>query len=143
MCGVTGIFSRGANQPPRPDVLDEMVGMLGHRGPDAAGRYLDDHVALGHARLSIIDLAGGLQPLTNEDESLWLICNGEVFNYVELRDELLARGHRFKTGSDCETILHLYEEHGPDCLHALNGQFALALWDSNRQRLFLARDRLG
>jgi asparagine synthase (glutamine-hydrolysing) len=120
-----------------------MIALLRHRGPDAAGLYLDDHIGLGHARLSIIDLAGGLQPLTNEDESLWLICNGEVFNYVELRADLEARGHRFRTGSDCETILHLYEEQGPDCVHALNGQFAFALWDRNRQRLLLVRDRLG
>ena len=105
--------------------------------------YLDANVGLGHARLSIVDLAGGLQPLTNEDESLWLVCNGEIFNYVELRAELIARGHHFKTGSDSETILHLYEERGPDCVQALNGDFAFALWDSKRQRLLLARDRLG
>jgi asparagine synthase (glutamine-hydrolysing) len=120
-----------------------MVAAVRHRGPDAAGLYLSDDVALGHARLSIIDLAGGLQPLTNEDESLWLVCNGEIFNYVELRAELEARGHRFRTGSDCETIVHLYEEEGPGCLSRLNGQFALALWDRRQRQLLLARDRLG
>jgi asparagine synthase (glutamine-hydrolysing) len=120
-----------------------MVGTLRHRGPDAAGVYLDQSVGLGHARLSIVDLSGGLQPLTNEDGTIWLICNGEVFNFVELTAELESRGHRFRTASDSETIVHLYEELGLDCVHALNGQFAFALWDTVRQRLVLGRDRMG
>lgn len=143
MCGIVGIFDRSGGAPPSPERIDTMIGLVRHRGPEAAGRYLDDLVGLGHARLSIIDLAGGLQPLTNEDESLWLICNGEIFNYVELRAELEVRGHRFRTGSDCETILHLYEDRGLDFVHALNGQFAFALWDRRRRRLVLGRDRLG
>lgn len=143
MCGIVGLFDRAGRQAPTTPELDRMVAMVRHRGPEAAGFYIDDEVALGHARLSIVDLEGGLQPLTNEDESVWLVCNGEVFNFVEVRSELQARGHRFKTGSDCETILHLYEEQGPDCVHALNGDFAFALWDRRRQRLVLARDRVG
>src|SRR5919199_1545072 len=139
MCGIAGVLNRGHGPPPTRDDVEDMIAMLGHRGPEAAGVYVDDQVGLGHARLSIIDLAGGLQPLTNEDESLWLVCNGEVFNYIELRAELEARGHWFRTGSDCETILHLYEERGLDCVHALNGQFAFALWDRWRRRLVLGR----
>jgi asparagine synthase (glutamine-hydrolysing) len=143
MCGIVGVLSRGAGGAPEPEHLDRMLGLVRHRGPDAAGRYLDDQVMLGHARLSIVDLEGGLQPLTNEDEALWLVCNGEVFNHRALRADLEARGHRFRTGSDCETILHLYEEDGPAAVHALNGQFAFALWDRRRRRLLLGRDRLG
>src|SRR5437870_7289858 len=141
MCGIVGVLKRGDG--PAPEDLQRMVSMVRHRGPDASGLYLDDDIGLGHARLSIIDLAGGLQPLTNEDQSLWLVCNGEIFNYLELRDELEARGHRFRTESDCETILHLYEEEGPSCLNHLNGQFAFGLWDRRKQQLLLARDRLG
>ena len=120
-----------------------MLGQVRHRGPEAAGLFVDDLVGLGHARLSIVDLAGGLQPLTNEDQSLWLVCNGEIFNHVELRAALENRGHHLRTHSDSETILHLYEEMGADCVHELNGQFAFALWDHNHRRLMLARDRLG
>ena len=145
MCGIVGILNRGSGlgTGPTPEDVTGMIGMVRHRGPEAAGLYVDDEVGLGHARLSIVDLAGGLQPLSSQDDSIWLIVNGEVFNYVELRAELEARGHRFKTGSDCETILHLYEEQGPDCVHALNGDFAFALWDRNRRQLVLARDRVG
>jgi asparagine synthase (glutamine-hydrolysing) len=120
-----------------------MVGAINHRGPDESGLYIDDHCGLGHARLSIIDLSGGSQPIHNEDQSLWIIFNGEIFNYLELREELLAKGHRFYTSSDTEVILHIFEELGPDCLKRLNGQFALAIWDSSRKELFLARDRVG
>ena len=143
MCGIAGLFERGSGRAPSPADLQPMVAAVSHRGPEASGLYVDDRVGLGHARLSIIDLEGGLQPLTNEDESLWLVCNGEIFNYVELRAELESRGHRFRSGSDCETILHLYEEQGPACVDQLNGQFAFALWDSRRGQLLLARDRLG
>jgi asparagine synthase (glutamine-hydrolysing) len=120
-----------------------MLGMIRHRGPDEFGMYLDDRAALGSARLSIVDLAGGQQPISNEDGSLWIVFNGEIFNYPELRAELTARGHRFKTSTDTEIIVHLYEEKGSDCLKELNGQFAIALWDVREGALFLARDRLG
>src|SRR5262249_53165905 len=113
------------------------------RGPDQFGIYLDGPVGLGSARLSIIDLSGGQQPISNEDGTLRIVFNGEIFNYVELRPELEARGHRFSTTSDTEVLLHLYEEYGPKCLERLNGQFAFAVWNRLDQSLFLARDRLG
>lgn len=143
MCGIAGALSLKGTSPLEPSTLRRMLTLLHHRGPEVAGVYSDGPVALGHARLSIIDLAGGLQPIANEDETLWVIVNGEVFNYIELREELRAHGHRFRTGSDSEVILHLYEEMGPALLERLNGQYAFALWDSRRQRLMLGRDRLG
>jgi asparagine synthase (glutamine-hydrolysing) len=121
-----------------------MTAALEHRGPDSDGRFRTDHASLGHRRLSIIDVAGGQQPIANEDESVFVICNGEIYNFRELRDELHARGHRFRTNSDTEVILHLYEEHGPDgCLQRLAGMFAFALYDTRERLLFVARDRLG
>jgi asparagine synthase (glutamine-hydrolysing) len=120
-----------------------MASVTIHRGPDDEGRHIDGPLALGMRRLSIIDLAGGHQPLSNEDGSLWLIANAEIYNYRELRQELSARGHTFKTGSDCETLLHLYEMYGDDFARHLNGMYAFALWDSRRRRLLLGRDRLG
>jgi asparagine synthase (glutamine-hydrolysing) len=120
-----------------------MIGVLGHRGPDETGVYIDDQVGLGHARLSIVDLTSGVQPIHNEDKTLWIIYNGEVFNYPELTEALLCKGHRFYTTSDTEVILHLYEEEGPECLTRLNGQWALAIWDARKKELFLARDRIG
>ncbi len=120
-----------------------MLAAIRHRGPDEFGIYTDDQVGLGNARLSIIDLSTGSQPITNEDETLWIVFNGEIFNYVELRPELEARGHQFRTASDTEVIVHLYEDLGPDCLQHFNGQFAIAIWDKRRRELFLARDRLG
>lgn len=119
------------------------MSVLHHRGPDESGMYLDHHIALGHTRLSIIDLTTGQQPLHNEDQTLWIVFNGEIFNYVELRKELEANGHRFYTHSDTEVLVHLYEEKGPDCLLRLNGQYAFAIWDSAKKQLFLARDRVG
>ncbi len=143
MCGIVGILNL---QDPRP-ILDatvhQMLTMLRHRGPDGFGLYHDEQVGLGSARLSIIDLSGGDQPIGNEDGTLWIVFNGEIFNYVELRPPLEARGHRFSTNSDTEVILHLYEDYGPGCLAHLNGQFAMAIWDTRKQTLFLARDRLG
>jgi len=124
-------------------VLGRMVAAVRHRGPENTGVYIDDRVGLGHARLSIIDPESGAQPIHNEDETLWIVYNGEVFNYVELRAELENRGHRFYTGTDTEVVLHLYEQEGPDCLDVLNGQFAFAVWDRRKQELFLARDRVG
>ena len=120
-----------------------MLEMIRHRGPDGFGLYLGERVGLGSARLSIIDLTGGDQPIGNEDGSMWIVFNGEIFNYIELRPELEARGHQFTTNSDTEIILHLYEDYGPACLSYLNGQFAIAIWDEREQSLFLARDRMG
>ena len=143
MCGIAGICSLGAGCAIDLDDVARMMGAMRYRGPDEAGVYVDDGVGLGHVRLSIIDLASGCQPISNEDETLWIIYNGEVFNYLELREELLAQGHRFSTSSDTEVLLHLYEEEGPQCLRRLNGQFACAIWDSRSETLFLARDRVG
>ena len=146
MCGIAGIY--GAIAPGRKsNILDALSGSLAHRGPDGCGRFQDDHVGLTHTRLSIIDLsANGNQPLYNEDKSLVLICNGEIYNYKEIRAELLAKGHQFRSNSDCEVILHLYEEN-KDSLEKvvarLTGMFAFALWDTVRKRLFIARDRVG
>src|SRR5450759_296467 len=143
MCGIAGTLDPAGSGAADRATVAAMLEAIAHRGPDAAAAYLDDGLTLGFVRLSIIDLEGGMQPLVNEDETIWLVCNGEVFNYVELREELIGRGHRFRTRSDCETILHLYEELGPSCVERLNGQFAFALWDRKRRRLLLARDRLG
>jgi asparagine synthase (glutamine-hydrolysing) len=123
--------------------MRQMLALLRHRGPDEFGILLDRETALGSARLSIIDLSGGSQPIANEDETLWIVFNGEIFNYVELRPELEALGHRFRTSSDTEVILHAFEEYGPSCLERLNGQFAIAIWDTRKRQLFLARDRVG
>lgn len=143
MCGIVGIY--GLNGAPRAEAstIRAMLGMIRHRGPDQFGIYLDDQVALGNARLSIVDLNTGQQPIANEDGTLWIVFNGEVFNHPELRKELEARGHRFSTNCDTETVLHAYEEYGPGCLSKFNGQFAIAIWDSRNHTLFMARDRLG
>lgn len=144
MCGIAGIVSlRDGSPPPGLDELRAMTGALRHRGPDEFGIYRDARAGLGHARLSIIDLATGQQPLSNEDGTLWIAFNGEIFNYLELRDELVALGHRFRTRSDTEVIVHAFEAWGEDAFARLNGQFAVALWDAARERLVLARDRLG
>ncbi|XAT72672.1 asparagine synthase (glutamine-hydrolyzing) [Rhodopseudomonas sp. P1] len=125
------------------DLLDRMLGAMVHRGPDGQGTYLGDRAAIGMRRLSIIDLTGGWQPLYNEDKSLALVANGEIYNFVELTQELIARGHRFSTHSDCEVILHLYEEEQENCLRHLRGMFAFALVDIKRGTVFIARDRMG
>ncbi len=144
MCGIVGQLNLASSHPPvDPANLRQMLALIRHRGPDQFGIYHDRRAGLGNARLSIIDLSGGQQPISNEDDTLWIVFNGEIFNYVELRPDLEKRGHRFKTNTDTEVILHLYEEFGPDCLTQLNGQFALAIWDTRAQTLFLARDRLG
>lgn len=143
MCGIVGVI--GASQDPDLD-RESMLAMLGsirHRGPDQFGVYQDGVAILGSARLSIIDLANGRQPISNEDGSLWMVLNGEIFNYLELRPDLERRGHVFRTKTDTEVLLHLYEEYGTECVHRLNGQFAFAIWDSQRRQLFAARDRLG
>lgn len=125
------------------ELLGRMLSSIGHRGPDDRGVFADGPVGLAHARLSILDVEGGRQPLCNEDGTIWITFNGEIFNYVELRHELEARGHRFTTKSDTEVIVHLYEESGDGCVHALNGQWAFAIWDARQRRLLLSRDRLG
>jgi asparagine synthase (glutamine-hydrolysing) len=143
MCGVAGYFGSPDTDLPHGILLERMNGKLRHRGPDGDGVYCGDGVGLAHSRLSIIDLASGAQPMANDDESVWISFNGEIFNYIELRDELAARGHRFRTSSDTEVIVRLYEEMGPDCVERLNGDFAFAIWDARRRQLMLARDRMG
>src|SRR5512138_2698499 len=144
MCGVAGVVSLRSGLPPPPRAAcAAMVASLRHRGPDEAGLYRDARCALGHARLSIVDLAGGTQPLSNEDGTLWVSFNGEIYNHVELRAELEPLGHVFRTRSDTEVIVHAFEAWGEDAFARFNGQFAIALWDAARERLVLARDRLG
>jgi asparagine synthase (glutamine-hydrolysing) len=120
-----------------------MLNTMVHRGPDDEGTYANDGILLGQRRLSIIDLEGGHQPIPNEDGTLWIVCNGEIYNYRSLQEDLLARGHKFTTRSDSEVILHLYEEYGEDCVRHLRGMFSFAIWDEPRKNLFAARDRLG
>ena len=143
MCGIVGGVRWGRAEAPNDTYLRRMIAALRHRGPDEFGTYVDGTAGLAHARLSIIDLSTGQQPLTNEDETLWIVFNGEIFNYVELRAELVALGHRFRTASDTETIVHAFEAWGDRCVERFNGQFAFAIWDARARRLFLARDRLG
>jgi asparagine synthase (glutamine-hydrolysing) len=141
MCGVCGIVS--FNGPPDLTLLRRMMGRLEHRGPDGNGFYRDQRAALGHTRLAIIDTSGGAQPLCNEDGTVWVTFNGEIFNYVELREELRHHGHTFRTASDTEVIVHAWEEWGETCFSRFNGQWAFALWDQRAERLVLSRDRLG
>lgn len=142
MCGIHGILNLDGARADAA-ALAPMARVTRHRGPDDEGAHVDGALAFGMRRLSIIDVAGGHQPLANEDETLWLVANGEIYNYVELADDLRAKGHRFRTASDCETILHLYEEYGLDFVSRLNGMFGFALWDRPRRRLVIGRDRLG
>jgi len=135
ICGYVGVHEDG--------LLENMTRALAHRGPDSEGYFREGDVGLGHRRLSIIDVGGGQQPIENEDGSLTVICNGEIYNYQALREDLIARGHRFRTHSDNEVILHLYEDEGPACITRLIGMFAFALYDRRRRRLFVGRDRLG
>ena len=144
MCGICGKISFGEKQIFKKD-LKVMTDTLWHRGPDGEGFYLSPNkkIGLGHRRLAIIDLKTGDQPISNEDKTIWIVFNGEIYNFLELRKELEKKGHVFKTKSDTEVIVHAYEEYGQDCLNYLNGMFALAIWDEKKQTLFLARDRLG
>ena len=139
MCGIYGVMGQGVDQ----EFLERATATLTHRGPDSAGYYLDEHIGLGHRRLSIIDLSGGRQPILNEDKSRAIICNGEIYNHVSLRKQLINFGHKFSTSSDSETVLHAYEEWGEACVEKLRGMFAFAIWDSNDKTLFIGRDRLG
>ncbi|MET0028131.1 MAG: asparagine synthase (glutamine-hydrolyzing) [Candidatus Thiodiazotropha sp.] len=143
MCGIAGIVNLKEGVAPSRTELEQMIHAVHHRGPDGYGYYNHDRVGLAHARLSIIDLAGGDQPIHNEDKTVQVVFNGEIFNYVELRAELEKQGHRFYTHSDTEVIVHLYEEHGEAFVEHLNGQFAIALWDEPRRKLVLTRDRTG
>ncbi len=143
MCGIAGILNFDPEKPASRETIERMCAVTRHRGPDDHGIYLDANVGLGFNRLSIIDLAGGHQPMSNEDGSVWVVFNGEIYNFRELRAELQARGHRFVTRSDTETIVHAWEEFGEDCVDRLRGMFAFALWDARRRLLFCARDRLG
>ena len=142
MCGIAGII-RWDGAPVAEGELRAMCRAMAHRGPDDEGVYLADGVGLGMRRLSIIDLDGGQQPVSNEDGTVWVVFNGEIYNYRELRRELEQRGHVFRTSSDTETIVHLYEDFGPECVDRLRGMFALAIWDTRRRQVLLARDRLG
>src|SRR5260370_38839057 len=142
MCGIAGLSSE-SRKVPGGEMVTRMVATLNHRGPDASAVYSHECASLGHARLSIIDLEGGAQPMSNEDGSLWITFNGEIFNYIELREILLERGHRFATHSDTEVILHLFEDEEEECVHRLNGQWAFAIWNQRSRKLFLSRDRFG
>ena len=144
MCGINGIaLSSRSRRRVDPSVLKSMRDVITHRGPDDEGIYIDENVGLGHRRLSIVDVASGHQPMTNEDSSLYITYNGEVYNHADFREMLEARGHVYQTHCDTETILHLYEEHGDSCVEHLRGMFAFAIWDRRKRELFIARDRLG
>jgi len=142
MCGIAGILTRDGSRPAR-DLLERMIGRAPYRGPDAVGVEVDGPAGLAHARLAIVDLEGGAQPMADAGGTLLLTFNGEIFNHVELREELIRKGRTFRTSSDTEVILQLYEELGPECVHRFNGQWAFAIWDSRRNELFLSRDRIG
>lgn len=143
MCGICGkyLFDREASVPGR--LIKNMADTIRHRGPDDEGLYLSGQIGLGFRRLSIIDLGGGHQPMSNEDGTVWIVFNGEIYNYQPLREELVGKGHIFRTKSDTEVIVHLYEEYGPDCVQRLRGMFAFAIWNAADRSLFLARDRVG
>ncbi len=143
MCGICGISSHASNLLSQNQILEQMNNSMTHRGPDDSGYHVEPCAALAMRRLSIIDLATGHQPISNEDDSIWLVFNGEIYNFQEIRENLERRGHRFKTMSDSEVIIHAYEEYGDDCVDHFNGMFGFALWDSNKRRLMIARDRVG
>ncbi|HOX86360.1 MAG TPA: asparagine synthase (glutamine-hydrolyzing) [bacterium] len=143
MCGICGMVYRDRQKPVDGDALQRMNDAMRHRGPDDAGYHLAEGVGLAMRRLSIIDLVSGSQPIYNEDRSLAIVFNGEIYNHAELRTQLIARGHNYRTRTDTETILHAYEEYGEECPRKLNGMFAFAIWDSRKELLFVARDRIG
>src|SRR5207249_7521402 len=143
VCAIVGIVQLDPRERVEEVRLRRMRDILRHRGPDGAGLWVEGPVGLGQRRLAIVDVAGGRQPMANEDQTVWIVFNGEIYNHAELRPELEARGHRYRTRSDTETILHLYEEEGERCVERLRGMFAFAVWDRTRRRLLLARDRLG
>ena len=143
MCGICGIFHTDRSRRAERDALGAMNQRIAHRGPDDDGFFIDENVGLAMRRLSIIDIRTGHQPIANEDENVWIVYNGELYNHQGLRKELEAQGHRYRTKSDTETIIHLYEQYGRDCVNYLRGMFAFAIWDRRKRRLFIARDRLG
>jgi asparagine synthase (glutamine-hydrolysing) len=144
MCGICGKLYHEGDRKVDKELVHRMASLLNHRGPDDEGVYVKDNAGLGHKRLSIIDLSpAGHQPMSNEDGSIWIVFNGEIYNYIGLREELQKKGHTFVSHTDTETILHLYEDKGVECVHDLRGMFAFAIWDERRHRLFLARDRAG
>ncbi|HEX4783737.1 MAG TPA: asparagine synthase (glutamine-hydrolyzing) [Candidatus Sulfotelmatobacter sp.] len=143
MCGICGIFFSDRSWRVQADVLGDMNGRIVHRGPDDGGFFVEENVGLAMRRLSIIDVKSGHQPLANENQDVWIVFNGEIYNHAKLRAELESRGHRYRTHSDTETIVHLYEEYGRDCVKHLSGMFAFAIWDRRKRVLFAARDRLG
>ena len=142
MCGIAGYVTTEPGAENRV-ILERMTDTIRHRGPDDSGYYQDAWASLGHRRLSIIDVAGGHQPVSNEDSGVWIVYNGEIFNHAGLRPELERRGHRYVTRCDTETIVHAYEEHGADCVQLFRGMFAFAIWDRTQATLFCARDRMG
>ena len=143
MCGVCGYFDISKQRKAEKNILEKMANTLIYRGPDSSGYLIKDNLGLGFRRLSLIDLEGGNQPLYNEDKTIFLVCNGEIYNYRELKKQLIQQGHKFRTNTDVEVLIHLYEEYGLDFLNKLNGQFAFVLYDSHKQQLFLARDQMG
>ena len=143
MCGICGVYCRDSDQAVDPGALERMKTLISHRGPDQDGSHVEPQVGLGHRRLSIIGVGNGKQPLSNETGDVWVVFNGEIYNYRGLREGLRSRGHKFRSDSDTEVLVHLYEEDGPDFVRKLRGMFSIALWDRSRRRLVLARDRLG
>jgi len=143
MCGIYGLVSFSGQNPEHPRVLQRMGNAMVHRGPDDDGEYVGNGVLLGMRRLAIIDVAGGHQPIANENGTIWVVCNGEIYNFRELREELRRLGHTFKTGTDSEVVVHAYEQYGDDFVSHLDGMYGFALWDATRQRLLVGRDRLG
>ena len=143
MCGICGAYNLRRQDKLEEKILDKMLYAIRHRGPDGNNKLINEQVALGFNRLSFLDLSGGMQPLLNEDKTISMICNGEIFNYQELKEELIKKGHQFRTGTDVEVVLHLYEEHGMDFPKFLNGQFAIALYDERNKQLLLVRDQIG
>ncbi len=143
MCGICGKLNFDYGTPVDRDTLQQMNSSLEHRGPDGDGLYLNGPVGRGHRRLSIMDLSTGSQPMSNEDGSVWVTFNGEIYNHKILRQELESKGHQFVSSSDTEVIVHAYEEWGRECIHRFNGMFALGLWDARPRSLWLARDRMG
>src|SRR6267143_708854 len=143
MCGICGQYNFGSQSPVDRHDIESMTGSLVHRGPDDEGSYVAGPLGLGFRRLSIIDLGGGHQPMSDPEETVWVIFNGEIYNFRELRQELESRGHQFRTKSDTEVIVHGYQQWGTDVFDRLNGMFGVAIWDARRQRLVLARDAMG
>src|SRR6184192_2124795 len=143
MCGICGQFNFAGDEPVQPEIVRRMADSIAHRGPDDEGYFFSGRVGLGFRRLSIIDLAGGHQPMSDAEETVWMILNGEIYNFKELRAELEQRGHHFRTRSDTEVIVHGYKEWGSDVFNHLNGMFGVAIWDAKKERLIVARDAMG